>query len=310
MDWSKINVQKYVSEVKSKLALEVSDEIISKDLLLTLILAEFEKEKGVFTELIFKGGTLLSRNYLQYHRFSEDLDFVYKESGILHKLPRKQRERKIKVFIDIFTQQLKKVTDSIGLDFSTNRSDTKYCSILHGRTVYTFRMFYAPQRYIKVEINFVEKLINKPKEMQIKTIIDFFDSKELLFVLGLTASNFKVLSYTIDEIILEKYRALLTRKTLMERDLFDLYLIQNSLRVNTKEVVEKIESSSLIKRELTKSIQEKLILLKEDKFFTSSEKIADLAITKYDPKEFEKFKTKIKPILIEISELYIKSVKK
>ncbi len=310
MDWSKINIQKYVSEVKSKLALDVSDEIISKDLLLTLILAEFEKEKGVFTELIFKGGTLLSRNYLQYHRFSEDLDFVYKESGILHKLSRKQRERKIKVFIDTFTQQLKKVADSVGLDFSTNRSDTKYCSILHGRTVYTFRMFYAPQRYIKVEINFVEKLINKPKEMQIKTIIDFFDSKELLFVLGLTQSNFKVLSYTIDEIILEKYRALLTRKTLMERDLFDLYLISNSLRVNTKEVVEKIESSSLIKRELAKNIQEKLTLLKEDKFFTSNEKIADLAITKYDPKEFDKFKTKIKPILMEISELFFKSLKK
>jgi len=310
MDWSKINIQKYVSEVKSKLALDVSDEIISKDLLLTLILAEFEKEKGVFIELIFKGGTLLSRNYLQYHRFSEDLDFVYKESGTLHKLSRKQRERKIKVFIDTFTQQLKKVADSVGLDFSTNRSDTKYCSILHGRTVYTFRMFYAPQRYIKVEINFVEKLINKPKEMQIKTIIDFFDSKELLFVLGLTPNNFKVLSYTIDEIILEKYRAILTRKTLMERDLFDLYLISNSLRVNTKEVVEKIESSSLIKRELAKNIQEKLTLLKEDKFFTSNEKIADLAITKYDPKEFDKFKTKIKPILIEISELFLKSLKK
>ena len=44
------------------------EEIIEKDLLLTLILAEFEKHKGIFNDLIFKGGTLLSRNYLKYHR--------------------------------------------------------------------------------------------------------------------------------------------------------------------------------------------------------------------------------------------------
>lgn len=108
MGWNEINIQKYVAEVKSRLDLEASDEIISKDLLLTLILAEFQKEKGIFNELIFKGGTLLSRNYLEYHRFSEDLDFVYKESETLNKLSRKAREKKIKAFIDLFTPQLKK----------------------------------------------------------------------------------------------------------------------------------------------------------------------------------------------------------
>jgi predicted nucleotidyltransferase component of viral defense system len=310
MGWDEINIQKYVSEVKSKLNLSISDEIISKDLLLTLILAEFEKEKGTFNELVFKGGTLLSRNYLKYHRFSEDLDFVYKESEVLRGLSRKQRERKIKIFIDSFINQLKKVSTSLGLDFSTNRSDTKYCSILHGRTVYTFRLYYGAQRYIKIEINFVEKLINKPKKLQIKTILDFFDSKEVLFILGLNNNKLKILSYPIEEIILEKYRALLTRKELMERDLFDLYLIPNSIKVNPVKVVKKIEYSSLIKRELNKNIQEKLILLKEDNFFTSNEKITDLAITTYDPKEFEKFKTKIKPILIKISELFLKAQNK
>lgn len=201
------------------------------------------------------------------------------------------------------------MADVLGLEFSVNRSDTKYCSILHGRTVYTFRLYYETQRYIKIEINFIEKLIYPPKEMQIKTITDFFDSKELLFILGLTSNNFKVLSYPIEEIILEKYRALLTRKTLMERDLFDLYLIPNSLKINPKKVVEKIRGSSLIKRELDKTIPEKLALLKENKFFKSTEKISDLAIKKYDQKEFEKFKTKIEPNLIKICNEFTKNPK-
>ena len=98
MGWKKINLNKYVAEVKKNMQLDISDEIIAKDLLLTLILAEFQKERGIFNQLIFKGGTLLSRNYLNYHRFSEDLDFVHKDSNILRKLTRNKRERKIKLW--------------------------------------------------------------------------------------------------------------------------------------------------------------------------------------------------------------------
>ncbi len=305
MGWQEINLAKYFAEVKRNLNINLSDEIIEKDLLLTLILAEFEN-LGPGKDLIFKGGTLLSRNYLGYHRFSEDLDFVYKDSKNIRKLTRKARERKIKKFIDYFVPNLKKVADELNLEFSEDRSNTKFCTILHGRTVYTFRLYYSSNGYIKVEINFVEKMINQPREVSVKSITDFFDSKKLMFDLNLSYKNFKVLSYTLDEIVLEKYRALLTRNSFMERDLFDLYLIANSLKVDKKEVVEKIDSSSLIKRELNKTIAENLNLLKEGKFFNSREKISDLAIIKYDGNEFEKFKQKITPILIEICELFLK----
>ena len=91
-----------------------------------------------------------------------------------------------------------------------------------------------------------------------------------------------------------------------ERDLFDLFLIKDSLKVNVNEIVEKIRSSSLIKRELEKTINEKLDLLNKDEFFKSDEVISDLAIVKYDLKGFEKFKNEIKPILVEICELFLK----
>lgn len=305
MGRKEIHIEKYVAEVKRRMKLEIADDIIEKDLILTLILAEFQKKSGIFKELIFKGGTLLSRNYLNYHRFSEDLDFVYKNSGEFRLLSRNIREKKIKQFIDLFVPKLKEVADLLELEFSINRSDQKYCTILSGRTVYIFRLFYTKEKYIKIEINFIEKMINKPIESSVKAITDFFDSKELMFILGLDIKNFKVLSYPLNEIVLEKYRALLTRDYLMERDLFDLYLIPKSLKVDADSVVDKIESSSLIKKQLKNIIESRLLELNTNKFFTSTQKISDLAILKYNLKDFEIFKDKIKPILIKICKEFI-----
>ena len=302
-----IDLKTYIEELRKNMNLKVRDEIIEKDLLLTLILAEFEKN-NLGENLIFKGGTLLSRNYLKYHRFSEDLDFVYKDSWQLRELTRNKRERKIKEFIDLFVPKLKKVADSLGLEFDIDRSNKKYCTIIHGRAVYTFRIYYSKNQYIKVEINFVEKLINPPIETSIKAITDFFDSRELMLILGLSINNFNVLSYSLQEIILEKYRAVLTRKKLQERDLFDLFLIKGSLEADIKKIVEKIRNSSLIKRELNNLIKEKLNLLEEGKFFNSDEKIEELAVFGHNKEGFEKFKEKIKPILVKICREFLSTL--
>ena len=259
-------------------------------------------------ELIFKGGTLLSRNYLNYHRFSEDLDFVHKDSSDIRELPRSTRERKIKKFINFFTPELKKVADALDLEFSTDRKNKRFCKMFNGRGIYTFKLYYSDIKFIKVEINFVEKLIHQPEKVSIKSITDFFGSKTILYELGLSYQNFNVLSYPIEEIKIEKYRAVLTRNKLKERDLFDLFLIKDSLKADINEIVEKIKNSSLIKRDLTKLIGEKLELLQNGKFFESEEKIEQLAVVIYDKKEFEEFKERIKPILVEICKSFLSSL--
>ena len=301
---SKINIEQYVGEIKRVMNLNVENDIIKKDLLLTLILAEFEK-LDLGKELIFKGGTLLSRNYLNYHRFSEDLDFVFKDSNFIRELTRSARERKIKTFLDSFVPKLKEVANVLGLDFSTDRSNKKYCRIMHPRVVYTFKIYYSDLNFIKVEINFIEKMISAPEKVSVKTITDFFDSKAMFYELGLSYKNFNVLSYSLEEIKLEKYRAILTRKYFQERDLFDLFLIKDSLNADMKPIIEKIKNSALIKKDLTSLISEKLTLLQNNSFFESKEKVEHLSIIKYNPKEFEEFKEKIKPILIEICNKFL-----
>jgi predicted nucleotidyltransferase component of viral defense system len=304
MAWKEIRFEKYSAEVKKALKLSVSDGIIEKDLLLTLILAEFEKRK-IGKDLIFKGGTLLSRNYLNYHRFSEDLDFVYRDSGNLREMTRLAREKKIKQFIDTFCPVLKSICDELGLDFSIDRSNVKYCRIMHGRAVYTFKIYYSDEQFIKVEINFVEKIFYETPEISVKAITELFDSRKLLSDLNISYQNFKVPSYSLKEITLEKYRAILTRKKLQERDLFDLFLIKDSLDANLDKVIEKIKNSSLIKTDLNNLIKEKLILFEKGVFFDSQEKIEELAISEYKNQEFQEFKDKIKPILIEVCKKFL-----
>lgn len=55
-----------------------SEPLIEKDLYLTIILAELQNTK-LHENLVFKGGTCLAKAYLNYHRFSEDLDFTWKD---------------------------------------------------------------------------------------------------------------------------------------------------------------------------------------------------------------------------------------
>jgi len=304
MGWQEINKSRYIEQLKKSFNLKNSEEILEKDLLLTLILAEFEK-MNLGKELIFKGGTLLSRNYLNYHRFSEDLDFVFRDSTSISNLTRSARERKVKAFLDYFIPKLKEVADALGLDFSTDRSNKKYCRMLSGRVVYTFKIYYSENKFIKVEINFIEKLYNAPEKVSVKAITDFFDSKELLFLLGIDIKNFNVMSYTLEEITLEKYRAVLTRKNLQDRDLFDLFLIKDSLNADVNLIADKIRNSSLIKKDLNNLITEKLTLLQNNRFFDSEEKIDEITVIKYNPKEFEEFKQKIKPKLIEICNKFL-----
>jgi len=128
----------------------------------------------------------------------------------------------------------------------------------------------------------------------------------MLYELGLSYQNFNVPSYSLEEITLEKYRAILTRKYFQERDLFDLFLIKDSLNADIKLIVEKIKNSALIKKDLTNLINEKLVLLQNNKFFESKDKVERLSIVQYNPKEFEEFKEKIKPKLINICEEFLK----
>jgi len=64
-------------------------ETIEKDYYLTLILNNVESHLS--DKIVFKGGTLLNKIHLNYHRLSEDIDFAYFSIEGLESRPKRSR---------------------------------------------------------------------------------------------------------------------------------------------------------------------------------------------------------------------------
>ncbi len=65
----------FVNEVGNVLAIKRTD-LIEKDLILHQILTDLSGHKFFAGNFLFKGATCLTKSYLGYYRFSEDIDFT------------------------------------------------------------------------------------------------------------------------------------------------------------------------------------------------------------------------------------------
>jgi predicted nucleotidyltransferase component of viral defense system len=61
----------------------VSDRQIEKDYVLSWVLYAISKNKTLKKVLVFKGGTVLKKAYIEDYRFSEDLDFTLADEKFL-----------------------------------------------------------------------------------------------------------------------------------------------------------------------------------------------------------------------------------
>ena len=102
---NRTNFKKYISYVKEKRKSNIEDQYIEKEYFISLFLSSWHKLKDEgkisnLNKLIFKGGTLLARNFLNYPRISEDIDFTYEKSNNLRDI--KSENRKINLVHQIF----------------------------------------------------------------------------------------------------------------------------------------------------------------------------------------------------------------
>jgi len=305
---------RYLQETRKK---KVSDEMIKKDLALSYILYEMSEDikndkNSPFNKLIFKGGTLLSKSHLDYHRFSEDLDFTFSENKELNNLSKNQKKNIIKHYLKKeFLPKFENIIQKYSFDFDAsemNKETKKYCPI---KAPVHLAKFYAyldkkDQTPIKIEINFLDELFEEPKK--IKLIHLNPGSQSLIFPLGETEFN----SYNIEEILIEKIRAILTREAkIHERDIFDLFLLKtrghNSLELNLDKIKNKIRGGIGFKQDKKKEIQK--IQKIEEKFKQLEneieEEIKTMSLKDYDSKEYRAFFKELKEFLnkMEFSDL-------
>lgn len=186
-------------------------DIIEKDYYLTLILNSIESHLS--DKIVFKGGTLLNKIHLNYHRLSEDIDFTYfNPEGLKTRSMRSRAitpiREKMPVLLKLLGLKSKK-PEGEGFNNSTQYVfNISYPSFISGK-----------DETIKLEISLRQMLIDKPVHNVITHFYkDPFTGEDLI-------PKKKILSLSFNEAVAEKLKAAITRKDLAIRDYYDLWHI-------------------------------------------------------------------------------------
>jgi predicted nucleotidyltransferase component of viral defense system len=188
--------------------------IVEKDYYLTVILNNIGS--GLSDKLIFKGGTLLNKIHLNYHRLSEDLDFVY-----LSKQALTSRSARSKAITPI-REKMPEFLELLDLG-----SENPQGQGFNNSTQYVFNISYpsfitGKHESIQIEVALRQIPLDKPVHNVIKHFYkDPFTGKDLI-------PKNKILSLSLNEAVAEKLKAAITRRDLAIRDYYDLWHIAES----------------------------------------------------------------------------------
>ena len=183
--------------------------IVEKDYYLTVILNNIETLLS--DKIVFKGGTLLNKAHLNYHRLSEDLDFTF-YAPLTTRSQRSKAITPIREKMPDFLKALQLTSDKPeGEGFDSSQQyifKVKYPSVLT-----------AKEDIIKIEISLRQPPMDKPVNTKIKHFYQDPFTGDDLFPIG------KVLSLSWNEAVAEKLKAAISRKDIAIRDYYDLWHI-------------------------------------------------------------------------------------
>jgi len=209
---NKDNLEKIIPFIAEKYNFRF--ETIEKDYYLTLILNSVESHLS--DKIVFKGGTLLNKIHLNYHRLSEDIDFTYLSSADLD--ARSKRSRVITPIREKMPELLKL------LELKSEKPEGEG---FNNSTQYVFSISYpsfitGKNENIRLEISLRAPPIDKPVHNVITHFYkDPFTGEDLI-------PKNKILSLSFNEAVAEKLKAAITRKDVAIRDYYDLWFISEA----------------------------------------------------------------------------------
>ena len=206
-----------------------------------------------------------------------------------------------------------------GLEFKCNKDDRKYVELTGGDKICTFKIWYRSEvldheSFLKVQINFVEKLCYPFKSADLKSIVSAAE-EELALLFPEYMEYFQEIGfdvYDVREILAEKIRAILTRKGTKARDYVDAYLIESQFGISLPDIsdciMEKTKFTLDLYARYRKNLEEKKSTILTSPFTWGEEK--GLLLKEIDEKEFYKFVEKLKIFLGKVIERLSKDVTK
>jgi predicted nucleotidyltransferase component of viral defense system len=275
-------------------------EMIEKDFILHQVLLDLSKNRFFHENFLLKGGTCLIKCYLGYFRFSEDIDFTWRDQGQFREMSQKEIRRYLSSVIDETGAILVEIAQKRDLDFKSIKSNHDYIELGGSNKIATFKIWYDSEilnhrSFIKVQMNFVEEMHfpevkNNLKSLLIKPVYEL----KYLFPeeYGEYLEQIPFDTYDIREIMCEKIRSILTRKGVKARDFIDVYLISKNFGIKLEDlkgdIVDKILFMFDFYEKYRENFNEKKRLLKTKEIFTwGNEK--DLLLADLDEEEFYSF---------------------
>ncbi len=271
--------KEFIDYVADKSKIKQTD-LIEKDFILHSILVELEKDKYFNKNFVFKGGTCITKCYLGYYRFSEDIDFSWINQNLFKDRSEKQIRKILSLEIDKLIKLLNEITGKLGLFFKADKQDPKFIEFGGSNKFVTFKIWYKSdilnkEQLIKIQVNFVETFNYKFETLKAKSIIENIDKKEIRFLFPseseilLTQPQLKV--YDLKEILIEKIRAILTRRGVKARDFIDAFIILNELN----EKIQNFEKNIIFKIRFMLKYEKYLENLRGKKYLENEFKLGE-----------------------------------
>ena len=296
-------------------------EIVEKDLYVHDLLSNLFSDQYFKENFLFKGGTCLVKCYLGYYRFSEDIDFTWKNQDIFNGLSVKQQKKIVDSIKDETLKLVDRICKNIGLNFDNNKSNKKYIEFSGNDMRMTLKTYYDSiilntQSFIKIQINFLEHLSFENQKLTAQNLLlNVTEDTKLLFPEDFDKYSGKLLvnAYNINEIVVEKVRALLTRTGAKARDYVDLYFISQKYKVSIDQfiadVIKKIKFATKRNQRYRNNFLSTEKALQEGSMFKWGDEEKYL-LTPINTQDFEAYVDRLENKLRSIIKIYHKDTKK
>jgi len=206
-------------------------DIVEKDFHLHRLLRAISKDPYLRESLAFKGGTCLIKAHMGYFRFSEDVDFTWRDPSIWEGGSLSETKRRCSKEADEILKVLKSISGELGFRFGGDKADEGEVHVSSGGRMLLLWLGYGSEilgvpSKIKMEVNFVDRLLYPVEERELRSYVESFESKELAFLYERPWKEYSakvaLACYDAREIFVEKCRAALTRKVHKLRDTLDI----------------------------------------------------------------------------------------
>ncbi len=300
----------FVNEVAKQNGIEQAD-LLEKDLILHQILFDLSQNEFFSCNFVFKGGTCLTKCYLGYYRFSEDIDFTWKDQAVFEGMSQMKIRRLLSKTIDKAGAVFEGIAKRRTLDFKYEKQNKHFVELGGSNKMCTFKIWYHAETlnvegFMKVQMNFVERLLFSPQKGKLSAL-RYKQSNEMAFLFPeYTEYGQAVDLYVYDtrEIVCEKIRSILTREGVKARDFLDIYLICKKYSLDLDDlldpIMEKLNFVLGIYKKYRENFESKKAVFTSEPFSWKDEK--RLLLQEIDEEEFNKFLDNFKPFLKKVIE--------